>query len=123
MPRQPAALGSHGRWLAPAEAPEFKQVWRQMGLEFVAGRVRRRQSGPLLTFDKNAYARSLDRRMGVPRRARTDLDGAYFGNRSLQHSGPPRILRQGGRTSSTIRAAMGSPSTASTRRMRRAGRP
>ena len=78
--------------------PEFKQVWRQMGLEFSSqGAFGVDNPDLLLTFDKNAY--TLDRSTGAWEFlgcARTDLDGAYFGNRSLQHSGPPRILRQGG---------------------------
>ena len=77
--------------------PEFKQLWRQMGLEFSSqGTYGRDQPDILFTSYKNAYR--LDRKTGgweFLGSAKTDKDDVYFGNFQSSYRGPPRIVRFG----------------------------
>lgn len=79
--------------------PEFKPLWRQMGLEFSSqGTFGKDDPDTLFTSNKHAYR--LDRKTGSweflgP--AKTDKDKVYFGNFDSSHRGPPRIVRFGER--------------------------
>ena len=77
--------------------PDFKQLWRQMGLEFSSqGTFGKDDPDTLFTSNKNAYR--LDRKTGgweFLGSARTDEQGEYFGNFDSSHRGPPRIVRFG----------------------------
>ena len=77
--------------------PEFKQLWRQMGLEFSSqGTFGKDDPDTLFTSNKNAYR--LDRKTGgweLLGPARTDEQEEYFGNFDSSHGGPPRIVRFG----------------------------
>ena len=77
--------------------PGFKQLWRQMGLEFCSqGTYGRNQPDILFTSTRNVY--QLDRRTGGSEflgSAKTDKDKLYFGNFDTTHRGPPRIVRFG----------------------------
>jgi DNA-binding beta-propeller fold protein YncE len=77
--------------------PEFKQLWRQLGMEFSSqATYGKDQPDILFTSNKNVY--QLDRKTGgweFLGSAKTDKDNVYFGNFDSSHRGPPRIVRFG----------------------------
>ena len=77
--------------------PEFKQLWRQMGLEFSSqGTFSKDDPDTLFTSSKSAYR--LDRKTGgweFLGSAKTDTTKVFFGNFDSSHRGPPRIVRFG----------------------------
>ena len=78
-------------------SPEFKQLWRQMGLEFSSqGAYGKNNPDTFFSSNKNAYR--LDKKTGrweFLGSAKTDEDRVYFGNFDSSHRGPPRVVRFG----------------------------
>ena len=78
-------------------SPEFKPLWRQMGLEFSSqATFSKDDPDTLFSSYKNVYR--LDRKKGSWEflgSAMTDAPEEYFGNFSSSHKGPPRIVRFG----------------------------
>jgi sugar lactone lactonase YvrE len=77
--------------------PDFKLLWRQLGLEFSSqGTYGKDNPDTLFTSNKNAY--QLHKNTGAweflgP--AKSDKNEVYFGNFDSSHRGPPRIVRFG----------------------------
>ena len=77
--------------------PEFKQLWRQMGLEFSSqGPTARTIRTPFLPRIRTPTGWTGRWAAGYSWvRAKTDEDGVYFCNFDSSHRGPPRIVRFG----------------------------
>ena len=77
--------------------PDFKLLWRQLGLEFSSqGTYSKDNPDTLFTSNKNAY--QLHKKTGEWEflgSAKTDKNKIYFDNFDSSHRGPPRIVRFG----------------------------
>ena len=77
--------------------PDFKQVWRQMSLEFSSQAAFGTENPDLLiSAYRNAYR--IDRKIANwellgPARTESGEDKSYFGHYESSHRGPPRIVR------------------------------